>query len=68
MNVKMLSDDSVRALLDYRAAHTMPQKELDRLCSFPENTIKRLELQTLFPTLEQLQTLIRILNVNLTLE
>lgn len=69
MNSRMLSDDSVRAMLDFRAAHTMSQKELERRCSFPENTVKRLEQQTLAPTADQLQILKRILGVvELTLE
>jgi ribosome-binding protein aMBF1 (putative translation factor) len=68
MNFKMLSDDSVRAMLDFRAAHTMSQKTLDKLCSFPENTIKKIELQTLSPTIDQLQALNRVLKTDLTLE
>ena len=66
---RMLSADAVRAMLDFRAAHTMSQKELERRCSFPENTVKRLEQQTLAPTAEQLQILKRILDATeLTLE
>lgn len=68
MRSKTLSADAVRIILDYRAAHTMSQKELDARCSFPANTMKRLELRTLAPTLDQLHTLNRVLKTGLTLE
>jgi hypothetical protein len=68
MSSAVLSDDSVRAMLDFRAAHTMSQKTLDKLCSFPENTVKRLEQQTLAPTSDQLEILNRVIKAEFTLE
>jgi ribosome-binding protein aMBF1 (putative translation factor) len=65
---KLLSADSVRTIQDYRRGHTMTQEQLNRLCSFPPNTIKKLEGRTGAPEIGQLQTLNRVLKVGLTLE
>jgi hypothetical protein len=65
---KLLSADSVRVIQDYRRAHTMTQEQLNRVCSFPPNTIKKLEGRTGAPEIGQLQTLNRVLKTGLTLE
>lgn len=68
VRIKVFSVDSVRAIQDYRRAHSLTQKQLDQACSFPANTINLLESRRTGPTAGQLQTLNRLLKTGLTLE
>lgn len=65
---KLLSTEAVRTIQEYRRTHSMTQEQLNTACSFPANTIKKLEMRTLAPEIRQLQTLNRILKTGLTLE
>lgn len=65
---KLLSNDAVRIIREYRSAHSMTQDQLNRACNFPANTIKKLEGRTTAPEMGQLQTLNRLLKTGLTLE
>lgn len=67
MQPKMLSAESVQAIVNFRKQNNFTQKQMDNHCSFPVNTINHLEAKKVAPTPHQLNTLNRILKSGLTL-
>jgi hypothetical protein len=66
--IKVLSAESVQAIVNYRREHNLTQKQMDQQCSFPAHTINNLEAKKTAPTPGQLRELNRLLKTGLTLE
>ena len=66
--IKVLSAESVQALVGYRRTHNLTQKQMDQQCSFPAHTINNLEAKKTGPTPGQLRELNRLLKTGLTLD
>ncbi len=67
VKTKTLSHDSRIALQQARLALQKTQKEIDQMCSFPSNTMSAFESGRSTPNGNQLNTLNRILKVNIKL-
>lgn len=65
---KMFSNESRKAIIDYRIRNKFNQSQLDAVCSFPKNTIQQIEAHKRTPSTKELNTLNRVLKTGLTLE
>lgn len=66
--VKVLTRDSIAAIVAYRRANNLTQRHLDQQMAFPPNTINRIESRNLTPTTTQLNMMNRLLKTGLRLE
>ena len=67
MKLKMLTPESRQVLIQMRVGMKKNQTELNQLCNFPPNTIREMEAGRLTPTIQQLNTLNRVLKTGLKL-
>ncbi len=66
--IKVLTRDSIAAIVAYRRANNLTQRHLDQQLAFPPNTINRIEARNLTPTTTQLNMMNRVLKTGLRLE
>jgi ribosome-binding protein aMBF1 (putative translation factor) len=62
---KSLSPESRADMIRARSAKSMTQDQLNTACSFPHNTINKIEKGLYCPTPEQMNVLRRVLNINM---
>jgi ribosome-binding protein aMBF1 (putative translation factor) len=65
--VKKLAAESRQEMVNKRAANKWSQQDLNQQCNFPVNTIREMEAGRLTPTIQQLNTLNRVLKTGLKL-
>jgi hypothetical protein len=65
---KRLTRDSIQRMKDARVVLQWNQNRLNTACEFPVNTIREIEAGRLTPTIQQLDTLNRVLKLSLTME
>lgn len=68
MRPKKLTHESLQTIVSLRMAQNWDQVELNVQCQFPVNTIREIEAGRLVPTIQQLNTLNRVLKTGLKLE
>ena len=68
MRPKKLTKESIQMIVALRAAQAWDQVHLNEACQFPVNTIREVEAGRLVPTIQQLNTLNRVLKTGLKLE
>ena len=68
MRPKKLTKESLQTIVAIRTSHEWDQVALNEACQFPVNTIREVEAGRLVPTIQQLNTLNRVLKVGLKLE
>ena len=66
--IKVLTRESIAAIVAYRRANNLTQRHLDQMMSFPPNTINRIESRNLTPSTTMLNALNRVLKTGLRLE
>lgn len=67
IRIKTLTPESRGELVKKRVEMKKNQTELNQACNFPPNTIREIEAGRLAPTLQQLNTLNRVLKTGLKL-
>jgi ribosome-binding protein aMBF1 (putative translation factor) len=67
IKLKKLTTASRQEIVVRRAANKWNQQELNQHCNFPVNTIREIEAGRLTPTIQQLNTLNRVLKTGLKL-
>jgi ribosome-binding protein aMBF1 (putative translation factor) len=67
VKLKTLTGASRQEIVVRRAANKWSQQDLNQQCNFPVNTIREIEAGRLTPTIQQLNTLNRILKTGLKL-
>lgn len=68
MRPKKLTKESLQMIVALRTAESWDQVALNEACQFPVNTIREVEAGRLVPTIQQLNTLNRVLKTGLKLE
>lgn len=68
MRPKKLTKESLQTIVSFRTANSWDQVQLNEACQFPVNTIREIEAGRLVPTIQQLNTLNRVLKSGLKLE
>ena len=63
--IKRLSKESRQEIVSRRSLAKMTQAQLNQVCQFPVNTINKIESGQLSPTIQQLNTLNRVLKTGL---
>jgi ribosome-binding protein aMBF1 (putative translation factor) len=64
---KKLAPESRQEIVNIRATNKWSQQDLNQQCNFPVNTIREIEAGRLTPTIQQLNTLNRVLKTGLKL-
>jgi ribosome-binding protein aMBF1 (putative translation factor) len=65
IKLKKLTPQSRQEIVNRRAVEKWTQQDLNQRCNFPVNTIREIEAGRLQPTIQQLNTLNRILKTGL---
>lgn len=65
IKLKKLTTQSRQEIVNRRAVEKWTQQDLNQRCNFPVNTIREIEAGRLQPTIQQLNTLNRILKTGL---
>lgn len=66
--LKVLSRDSIAAIVAYRRTNNLTQRHMDQQLALPPNTINRIESRNLTPNTTMLNALNRLLKTGLRLE